>query len=194
MNYLSNRNKIILASASPRRKQLLQEANIEFDVIPSNAEEISNLPPLQLVSENARIKAESVAKQNENRLVLGSDTIVALDNIVYGKPRDLIEATQMLTQLQGKTHSVFTAVCLAKSVDGKMKSVCDVQKSDVKFKTLSAEEIQQYLKCVNVLDKAGAYAAQECGEMIIEKIDGDFDNVMGLPMRLVKNMLDTTNF
>ena len=75
-----------------------------------------------------------------------------------------------------------------------MKSVCDVQKSDVKFKTLSAEEIQQYLKCVNVLDKAGAYAAQECGEMIIEKIDGDFDNVMGLPMRLVKNMLDTTDF
>ena len=191
MNKKININKIILASASPRRKQLMQEANISFDVIVSTAAELDNLPPRELVSENARLKAEDVSKRNPQRLVLGADTIVAFNNKVFGKPRDINEAIEMLSTLQGNTHSVYTAVCLAKTTKNRTIYYCDVQKSDVQFKRLSLDEIKNYINCVNVLDKAGAYAAQECGEMIIDKIEGDFDNVMGLPMTLVKKMLDT---
>ncbi|MBO5254472.1 MAG: septum formation protein Maf [Opitutales bacterium] len=191
MNKNININKIILASASPRRKQLMQEANISFEIIVSTADEVDNLPPRELVSENARIKAEEVSKRNPQRLVLGADTIVAFNNKVFGKPRDINEAIEMLSTLQGNTHSVYTAVCLAKTTEKGTLYYCDVQKSDVQFKSLSLNEIKNYINCVNVLDKAGAYAAQEYGEMIIEKIEGDFDNVMGLPMTLVKKMLDT---
>ncbi len=194
MNDFSYCNKIILASASPRRKQLMEEANIDFEVIASNVNEFENLSPYDLVFENARLKAEDISKKNPNRLVLGADTIVALNNTVLGKPKDLNEAFKMLTTLQGQTHCVYTAVCLAKTQETKTQFFCDVQKSEVRFKKLSSKEIVRYLECVNVLDKAGAYAAQECGEMIIEKIDGDFDNVMGLPMKLVKKMLDTVKF
>ncbi len=194
MNKFSNGNKIILASASPRRRQLLQQANIDFEVIPSNTDEVSGLPPQQLVATNACLKAENIAKKYKNRIVLGSDTIVALGDKIFGKPNNVQEASQMLMTLQGKKHSVYTSVCIAKFDGSKIYKMCNTQKSDVKFKNLTSDDIQQYLKCVNVLDKAGAYAVQECGDMIIEKIDGDFDNVMGLPIQLVKNMLDTVDF
>lgn len=194
MNETANCNKIILASASPRRRQLMEEAGIPFEAMPSGAREIDSLPPRALVEENARLKAADVAEKFPERLVLGADTTVALGGKIFGKPKDLAEAAQMLRELQGKTHSVWTGVCLAKKSGGKFFSKCAARESKVSFKNLSGAEIAEYLAKVDVLDKAGAYAAQERGEMIIEKIDGDFDNVMGLPMRAVKNLLDTADF
>lgn len=181
-------DKLILASKSPRRSLLLRESGIDFEVIASNANEvIAAETPRMLVEQNALIKAQSVAESYPDRLVMGADTIVALNNAVFGKPKDEKEALQMLKTLSGKTHSVFTAVafvCKSKNI----KKVSS-QESKVKFKNLSESEILAYIKAVYVLDKAGAYAAQENGSMIIEKIDGDFDNVMGLPCKLVKEML-----
>ncbi len=186
-----NRNKIILASASPRRKQILSEAGFDFDIKVSNVIECENLPPAELVKTNAELKAMEIAKENPNRIVIGSDTTVAFNGKIFGKPKDLQEATQMLETLQGNTHSVFTAVSVVENRDGQIQSKSDVQESKVTFKKLNSDDIKNYLSLVNVLDKAGAYAAQECGELIIEKIDGDFDNVMGLPMRLLNKLLDT---
>lgn len=191
MNKTQNINKIILASASPRRRQLMQEAGYNFEIIVSSAEEIQISNPIELVRINAENKAKDVARKNPNRLVLGSDTIVAFAEKVLGKPKDLTEAFDMLKMLQGNSHSVYTGVSFAMFDGQKFSTKTDVQESKVIFKKLSDADIKNYLQKVNVLDKAGAYAAQECGELIIEKIDGDFDNVMGLPMRLVKNLLDT---
>ena len=183
-------DKLILASKSPRRSLLLRENGIDFEVVASNATEIvAAATPRMLVEQNALIKAQSVSENCPDRLVMGADTIVALGNDVFGKPKDEKEAVQMLKTLSGKTHSVFTAVALV----CKSKNIKKVssQESKVKFKNLSESEILDYIKAVYVLDKAGAYAAQENGSMIIEKIDGDFDNVMGLPCRLVGEMLAT---
>ena len=191
MNKKANGNKIILASASPRRKQLLAEAGYQFDIAVSNVDEYDNLPPMELVETNARLKAYAVAKENPERIVIGSDTTVAFNGRIFGKPKDLQEAFTMLKTLQGNTHSVYTAVCVVKNSAGNFKTLSGVQESKVLFKKLTDDKIKNYLECVNVLDKAGGYAAQECGELIIEKIDGDFDNVMGLPLRLVKKLLDT---
>ena len=191
MNKTQNINKIILASASPRRRQLMQEAGYNFEIIVSSAEEIQISNPIELVRINAENKAKDVARKNPNRLGLGSDTIVAFAEKVLGKPKDLTEAFDMLKMLQGNSHSVYTGVSFAMFDGQKFSTKTDVQESKVIFKKLSDADIKNYLQKVNVLDKAGAYAAQECGELIIEKIDGDFDNVMGLPMRLVKNLLDT---
>lgn len=190
----ANCNKIILASASPRRRQLMLEAGIGFDIEPAQCREITGLPPRELVEENARLKAFDVAARRPNRLVLGADTTVALGGRIFGKPKDLAEAAEMLAALQGRTHSVWTGVCIAKNAGAKTEFKCASMESKVSFKKLGYGEIAEYLRRVNALDKAGAYAAQECGEMIIEKIEGDFDNVMGLPMRLVKNLLDTADF
>lgn len=191
---LTNGNKIILASASPRRRELLEKAGIDFEVVVSDAEEIAggNLPPREVAIENARRKALGVAKLRPNRIVLGADTVVALGGDIYGKPRDEADAKRMLSILRGKTHSVFTGVCAARAgADGSLEAIADFRESRVSFKNLSDGEIDEYLRHVYVLDKAGAYAAQECGGMIIEKIDGDFDNVMGLPVGACKKILDT---
>ena len=171
-------NKIILASASPRRSELLARAGIPFEVRVSDAAEDNSqgIEPSELVRRNALAKAFSVAVRFPERTVLGADTIVSLGGKIYGKPADLRDAERMLRELSGKTHSVFTGAAFA-------------EESRVTFKTLSGVEISEYLKCVDALDKAGAYAAQERGSMIIEKIDGNFDNVMGLPCGLVEREL-----
>lgn len=190
---LKNGNKIILASASPRRKELLEREGLSFDVLVPQTEEISDIraEPKRLVTENARLKAESVARENPNRPVLGADTIVCLNGKIYGKPKDVGEAKTMLAELQGKTHSVFTGVCAAMSDGGgNVRTLLDAQESRVTFKGLDSAAIDEYIANVNVLDKAGSYAAQEFGSMIIEKIDGAFDNVMGLPVNLAKKILD----
>ncbi len=186
--------KIILASASPRRKELLEKAGIDFDIIVSNEEEFADsfADPMQEAIENAKLKATSVARKNPNRPVLGADTVVVLDGKVYGKPKDLEEAKKMLSELSGRTHSVFTGICAVQvEKNGEINIVLDARESRVTFKQLSSEQIDDYLAKVNVLDKAGAYAAQEHGKSIIENIDGAFDNVMGLPVDACKKILDT---
>ena len=185
--------KIILASASPRRSELLERAKMPFDVIVSGAQEINdpNADPAQAVLGNALLKAEEVARRFPARIVLGADTVVAYGGKVFGKPKDIADAKRMLGILSGKTHSVFTGVAAVCFINGKVETECGVEESRVSFKPLNAAQIDEYLKKVNVLDKAGSYAAQECGEMIIEKIDGAFDNVMGLPVALSQKKLDT---
>ncbi len=193
MDAFFNRDKLILASASPRRSELLRAASIDFDVEIADVDESADcsISSDRLAVENALLKASSVANLFANRLVLGADTVVALDGKVYGKPRDIDEAISMLKILRGRTHSVFTGVALVAKIDGELRSITACGESKVSFKNLSEAEIRLYISKVNVMDKAGAYAAQEQGSMIIENIEGEFDNVMGLPVKLVKNLLDT---
>ena len=184
-------SKIILASASPRRREILSAHALDFETVPSGADELAEAgSPRELSLENAVLKASSVARGIPNRIVLGADTVVALDGVVYGKPRDAADAFSILSKLSGRTHSVFTGVALARFDGVGLKVLKDAEESKVTFKALDADAINSYLNLVDVSDKAGAYAAQECGSAIIERIDGDFENVMGLPFALVKKLLD----
>ncbi|MCX7887483.1 MAG: Maf family protein [Verrucomicrobiae bacterium] len=177
---------LILASASPRREQLLRQMGLEFTVVrPVGVEELtSGWPPEMLAMRNARRKARAVAQLHPTALVLGADTIVVLDGVVFGKPRDMAEARRMLAQLAGRAHEVFSGVCVVRLASGFEKSF--YERSRVWMKPLSAEQIEAYFRVVNPMDKAGAYAAQEHGEAIIERVEGSFSNVMGLPVERLR--------
>lgn len=180
--------QIILASASPRRKELMQKHGFDFIAEPSGArEDNSSEDCLKTALSNAKLKAMEIAEKYPKNVVLGADTIVVLDGKLFGKPKDLKDAKEMLNALQGRTHSVFTAIAIILKSENIFKTAAE--ESRVSFKKMDLQDIENYLQKVNVLDKAGAYAAQEFGELIIEKIDGDFENVMGLPCRLLKNEL-----
>lgn len=178
---------IILASSSPRRKRLMLEAGFNFEIIVSDAEEISDkfMIPWDLTVQNAQIKASPIAQNNQEKIVIGADTVVSLDNEIFGKPSDMEEAVKMLARLSGRTHIVTTGVCIIQ----KEKNETFYVNTEVTFKPLSGKEISQYVKVINPLDKAGAYAAQDHGELIIEKYSGSFTNVVGLPMSEVKEVL-----
>ncbi|MAB60220.1 MAG: septum formation protein Maf [Verrucomicrobiales bacterium] len=179
--------KIILASASPRRRKLMSEEGYHFEVLASDAEEISEkyMIPSELTVQNAEIKATLVAKSNKESVVIGADTVVSLDNEIFGKPHDLEEAVKMLARLAGRTHIVTTGVSIIQNTKKENFHV----NTEVTFKPLSEEEISQYVKLINPLDKAGSYAAQDHGELIIEKHEGSFSNVVGLPMDELKKAL-----
>ena len=177
----------ILASVSPRRKELLAGLGIPFRVCASRAEERSDGPWMMTALENACAKAEEVAGRFPEALVIGADTVIEFENEILGKPRDLAEAEKILEKLSGKTHRVTTGCavrCCARNI-----RIRFAETSAVTFRPFGRETIREYLSNVPVLDKAGAYAAQERGSMIIEKIDGNFDNVMGLPCGLVEREL-----
>lgn len=178
---------IVLASASPRRQLLLREMGLAFTVEhPVGVEEVSGgLAPEPLAIHNGQRKARAVAAHHRAALVIGADTIVVLDGVIYGKPRDLTDAAAMLGKLTGKPHEVFTGVCVI--APGKETTFCD--RSRVWMKALSATEIVGYFARVNPLDKAGSYAAQEHGDTIIERIEGSFANVMGLPVERLRSVL-----
>jgi septum formation protein len=179
----------ILASGSPRRKELLSELVSEFQVIPSTAEEIKIHPqgPVALISENAKIKAGDVAREYPKAWVLGADTLVFLEEKPFGKPRDMEQATKMLLTLSGKTHTVATGICLKNiSVD---KEIIFSEESFVTFKKLSVEMIESYFQVVDPLDKAGAYAIQTNPDMIIERWEGSLSNVIGLPVERLREEL-----
>ena len=186
MPLLSMQN-IILASSSPRRKRLMLEAGFNFEIKVSDAEEISEkfMIPWDLTVQNAQIKASPIAQNNQEKIVIGADTVVSLDNEIFGKPSDMEEAVKMLARLSGRTHIVTTGVCIIQ----KEKNETFYVNTEVTFKPLSGKEISQYVKVINPLDKAGAYAAQDHGELIIEKYSGSFTNVVGLPMSEVKEAL-----
>ena len=187
MPSLVNMENIILASSSPRRKRLLSEAGFNFEIIVSDAEEICDkfMIPWDLTVQNAQIKASPIAQINREKIVIGADTVVSLDNEIFGKPSDMEEAVKMLARLSGRTHIVTTGVCIIQ----KEKNENFYVNTEVTFKPLSGKEISQYVKVINPLDKAGAYAAQDHGELIIEKYSGSFTNVVGLPMSEVKEAL-----
>jgi len=180
---------LILASASPRREFLLREMGLSFTVVrPDNVEELTGgLTPEVLATHNAQRKARAVAGLHPHALVLGADTIVVLDGVVYGKPTDRDAAARMLGMLAGRAHEVFTGVCLAAQGH---RDVCFCERTKVWMKVLSAEQIRDYHDKVNPLDKAGAYGAQEFGATILERIEGSFSNVMGLPVERLRQVLE----
>ena len=182
---------IILASASPRRRQLLSEYGYTFTVQPADIEE--TMPPDLTVAEitlfNARQKALAVAALNPEALVIGVDTLVAFDNTVLGKPADMDEAFAMLSRLNGRIHEVHSAVWVARHSTNTHRALVEV--SRVKFRSLDEAELRRYLARIHPLDKAGAYAAQdESPESIVECIEGSRTNVIGLPMESLAKMLE----
>ncbi|MCS1407197.1 MAG: Septum formation protein Maf [Verrucomicrobia subdivision 3 bacterium] len=184
---------LILASGSPRRRELLEALGVEFEVIQSDADEMagSQLTPRDLVCRNAEIKAGDVAARYPNRWVLGADTAVALDDRIFGKPRSMKEAETMLTTLQGQRHQVYTGVCLIHRSSNSQETWCDF--TQVGFRRLSPRQIQDYLARIEPLDKAGAYAIQDDGERIVGRIEGSLSNVVGLPLESLEDALDRLN-
>lgn len=180
---------VILASASPRRVELLRELRLKFKIVPSDASEIHDeqLTAIELCQLNASRKARAVAKRFPDSLVLGADTLVYLDTTLFGKPANLAEAVRMLKQLQGRTHQVVTGVCLVQLERGRQRVLAE--STQVKFRLLSARQIRDYLARINPLDKAGAYAIQEHGDKIVESVSGSFSNVVGLPLERLREEL-----
>jgi septum formation protein len=177
---------LILASASPRRVELLKLLPVKFRVLPAAVDEVSHdhLTPLEVCQLNAHRKARAVAKKNPDALVIGADTLVFLDNEILGKPRNRAAAQQMLNRLQGRAHQVVTGVCLM-HLRAHRERVFAVS-TDVLFHPLTPEQIRDYLGQMNPLDKAGAYAIQDGGEKIISEISGSFSNVVGLPVEKLR--------
>lgn len=178
---------IILASASPRRRELLQQIGCKFRIIPSSAEENNTalVPPEQLVMQNALLKAADVALQAEiNDLVIGADTVVVFQNKVFGKPVDVKDAKRMLSSLAGHTHTVYTGVALIKG----NAHLCDFEKTDVRISNLTSTEIEKYVATGEPMDKAGAYAIQGISAVFIEEIQGCYTNVVGLPLNKLMNL------
>lgn len=174
--------RFVLASGSPRRRQLLAEAGYVFEVGSPQVEEVSSgcLTIRELTLCNATRKAWSAAQTLPDAVVLGADTLVTIDDDVLGKPVDLEDAARILRRLSGRSHEVWTAVCLCHLARGKSRSFCAV--SRVKFRHLTDRQIKNYFTKVDPLDKAGGYAAQGYGQEIIQRIEGSFSNVVGLPM------------
>ncbi|MBQ9265302.1 MAG: septum formation inhibitor Maf [Clostridia bacterium] len=177
---------LILASSSPRRRELMGYTGIPFEVITADAEELKTGEPDKLVMENARRKAKAVWDKHPGRVVLGADTIVYQHGKVLGKPRDEKEAAQMLHDLSGAWHAVYTGVCVIRP-DGEEDVRVDISK--VQFVPLEDEVIQAYVKTKEPMDKAGAYALQGIGGMYVQRIEGSYSNVIGLPMALARDML-----
>ncbi|MGN0148652.1 MAG: Maf family protein [Clostridia bacterium] len=184
--------EFILASGSPRRKELLSAIGIDFDVVVSDADEdsISKDAPVEIyVQELALLKAAATAKnvlKKKKALIIAADTIVTLDGKILGKPQDEDDAFNMLSELSGRTHAVYTGYCVMRISDG--FTVCNRVKTDVTFKLLDDEKIRSYIRTGEPMDKAGAYGIQGLGALLIEKIDGDYFNVVGLP---VSSLADT---
>ena len=181
---------LFLASESPRRRVLLSELISEFEVEAAAVEEaaaFSAIRPDELALGNARLKAEAVAQRHPQDWVLGADTIVVLGNEIFGKPSDLDEARSFLQRLSGRQHEVMTAVALINL--SAQRKIEFVERSRVKFRDLTQEDIARYLQLVPVLDKAGAYGIQEYGEILVESIDGELANIIGLPVQALGKYL-----
>jgi septum formation protein len=184
---------IILASASPRRAELLRQLGVEFKVVASEIGEIHHeqMTAFEVSQVNAYRKARSVAKKLPDSLVLGADTLVYRETKLFGKPSNLEEAYQMLEELQGRTHHVVTAICLLHLREHRQR--ISAESTAVTFRSLDAPKIRRYLNRVNPLDKAGAYAIQEDGDFIIESISGSYTNVVGLPVERLTAELQAWN-
>jgi len=190
-------SQIILASQSPRRKELLEQIGLEFEICPAKGEEIiTKSIPEEVVMELSKQKAEEVAAMvasfEENHkeittpsdiLVIGADTVVAYDGKILGKPVDEADAKRMLTMLSGNTHSVFTGVTLVLiDKEGRAGELVFYEKTDVKMHKMTEKEIDRYIATGEPMDKAGSYGIQGKCAIYIEKIDGDYNNVVGLPV------------
>jgi septum formation protein len=181
--------KLVLGSGSPRRKELLAILGLPFEVASSDIEEVrgAHETPEQFVMRMAREKGTTVAGRYEDAIVVGADTIVVLGDEVLGKPGDRLEAADMLRKLSGREHAVLTAVAVVDSGSGRVAEGID--RTRVWFRTLGPKEIDEYVTREHVLDKAGAYAIQGLASAFIPRIEGNYGNVVGLPMPLVVELL-----
>ncbi|MBP3327898.1 MAG: septum formation inhibitor Maf [Clostridia bacterium] len=172
--------KIILASASPRRKELLTLAGVNFTVEVADADETleDGVTPDEAVKQLAEIKARAVFEQHADSVVIGADTVVAVDGKILGKPKNYEEANEMLNLLSGRKHFVFTGVCLM----SQEKTTVFCQKTAVEFYPLSQNEIDEYIASNDCYDKAGGYGIQTNGCVLVKGIEGDYFNVVGLPV------------
>ena len=187
-------NRFILASASPRRRELLSGMGIKFDVVVSDTDESAvskEQEPGLYVQELALIKAAASAKKvlnEKDALIIAADTIVTLDGEILGKPADEADAFDMLARLSGRTHDVYTGYCVMRVKDG--YTFCSSVKTEVTFKDISGVKITRYIATGEPMDKAGAYGIQGYGAMLIEKINGDYFNVVGLPVSALADTLE----
>ena len=181
----------ILASASPRRKELFSQLVEKFEIIPAKGEEKaeSALSPEKLVQVLAEQKAEEIAflPQAKGKWILGADTIVALDSEVLGKPKDEVDAKRMLNALSGREHGVYTGVCFIGTNHGEKVKFTDFACTKVLFERLTSEQIDKYIQSGSPMDKAGAYGIQDGG--LVKEITGSYSNVVGLPVELCKTWL-----
>ncbi len=182
-----NNKNIILASASPRRKELLSLIFDDFSVIPSTADEVipQGLDALKVAEHLAKLKAQDIAEQNKDSLVIGADTCVIIEKEILGKPKNTEDARRMITLLSGKTHLVVTGCCVI--VNGKVESFSEV--TEVEFLNLDESEIEDYIATNEPYDKAGAYGIQGKGALLVKKINGDYFNVVGLPVAKLNSYL-----
>lgn len=189
MNRPHDRPKLILASKSPRRNDLLEQAGLTFSIIPSDFDEssVTISDPELYVKTLAKSKAIDISKKHPDSWVLGADTIVLIDGSILGKPGSKDEARSMLKQLSGKTHQVITGYCLC--CQTKNNIISETVKTDVRFKTLRDAEIEWYIQTGEPFDKAGAYAIQGIGAFLVESINGSYSNVVGLPVCEVMEFL-----
>ena len=177
-------SKLILASASPRRKELLEQVGAIFEIIPAKGEEvITKENPHEVVMELALQKAKEVADGQDNEhIILGADTVVVYDNKILGKPKDKADAVRILIQLSGNTHSVYTGVAIIQKTNGTEQISNFYEETKVTMYPMSQAEIEAYVETQEPMDKAGAYGIQGQGAIYIEKIAGDYNNVVGLPI------------
>lgn len=180
--------KVILASGSPRRKELLREMGVEFEVDVSDVDETADGRPEQMVAVLAERKARAVAQRRNSGLIVAADTLVALEDRALGKPADDAEAREMLHALSGRTHDVFTGVCVLDAGNGRM--CLEAVRTGVRFRELTDAEIDAYVATGEPRDKAGAYAIQGGAGAFVEGYEGSRSNVIGLPVERLSEMLE----
>lgn len=198
MNSLAECNlpRIVLASSSPQRKYLLKKIVDDYEILPSQFDEstITNWPPEKHVMELAYGKARAVASKIDEGLIIGADTVVVLDDRILGKPSDDKEAQEMLSMLSGRTHSVLTGICVLLVKNGRIvREMLDFEKTLVTFQRLDKSDIESYVETGEPRERAGAYAIQAEGSRLVEHIEGDYDNVVGLPVARLAEMLEKIN-
>lgn len=182
--------KIILASQSPRRKWLLEQIGLDFDIIPSNFDEDIEGKKFskKLIESLAYEKAKEVSERNDEKaLIIAADTVVIMGSQILGKPIDEIDAKNMLKKLSNKTHKVITAIAIIDKYED--KTLINSKISKVTFKKLSDREIEDYIKTGEPMDKAGSYGIQAYGSLFVEKVEGCYNNIVGLPLNLLSEML-----
>lgn len=180
---------IVLASASPRRKEILENYNVKFNIIKSEIDEVilGHESPVQAVVRLALEKGIDVASKNQGDLVIAADTIVVLNDKILGKPKNESDAYKTLNSLSGREHQVVTGISLINIAEN--KKVVDYVVSEVKFKHLSDKVISDYLKTGEFQDKAGAYGIQRYGALLVDEIKGDYFNIVGLPISKLSDLL-----
>jgi len=186
---MSGKRKIILASTSPRRREILLKAGLTFEIVTSDYEEDMSqpLPPAELVKNLSAGKASSVAARHRDAVVIGADTVVVLNGEILGKPKTPERAKEMLKKLSGRAHSVFTGFAVRCDADG--KCAVEAVETKVHFRKLSDRDIEEYVASGEPLDKAGAYGIQGLAAAFIERIEGDYHNVVGLPLEALLRVL-----